>query len=40
MVDGNLECQYHGWQFGKEGKCEKSNYKFNKKFQVYQKIVK
>ena len=23
MRDGNLECQYHGWQFGANGKCEK-----------------
>jgi phenylpropionate dioxygenase-like ring-hydroxylating dioxygenase large terminal subunit len=23
MKDGNLECQYHGWQFGIDGKCEK-----------------
>lgn len=21
IVDGKLECPYHGWQFGKEGKC-------------------
>jgi phenylpropionate dioxygenase-like ring-hydroxylating dioxygenase large terminal subunit len=23
MRDGNLECQYHGWQFSTDGKCEK-----------------
>jgi phenylpropionate dioxygenase-like ring-hydroxylating dioxygenase large terminal subunit len=30
MIDGVLECQYHGWQYGYEGKCEKSK-KFLKK---------
>lgn len=23
MRDGNIECMYHGWQFGEQGKCQK-----------------
>src|SRR3954467_4044566 len=22
IVDGRLQCPYHGWQFGSEGRCE------------------
>lgn len=23
LMDGRLECLYHGWQFGADGKCVK-----------------